>query len=54
MNTLVNLKEIRQKHGFSTRALAEKLGVDHSFIIRVEQGRKPCSIGFIKNWLDLT
>ncbi|MDL1971198.1 MAG: helix-turn-helix domain-containing protein [Candidatus Desulfofervidaceae bacterium] len=38
---LLNLKAVRQKHGFSTRELAEKLGVDHSFIIRVEQGRKP-------------
>ncbi len=38
---LVNLKTIRQKHGFSTRELADRLGVKHSFITQIEQGQRP-------------
>ena len=39
------LKRLREKHGLSMRAVAEKLGLSDSYISQIENGRANCPKG---------
>lgn len=38
------LKELRQSRGWSVRDLAEKAGISHSYIVRIESGERGLSV----------
>lgn len=38
------LKELRQARGWSVRELAEKAGISHSYIVRIESGERGLSV----------
>lgn len=46
------LRRIREKHGFSQRALAKQAGVTNGIISMIEQNRTSPSVGTLKKILD--
>ena len=41
------LSTLRQQHGYSARQLAEKLGVSHTHVLRIEKGDNGPSAGLL-------